>query len=99
MLKIKEDFDYKILSQKLEVQLDKLIAENERQGKAFDDEVEKEAEMSDGVHGIGSDNSQAAMLLEAAMNSAMQNNIDDKSNVVDLRRRNRKIPTNMRLRR
>ncbi|XP_015961465.1 kinesin-like protein KIN-UB [Arachis duranensis] len=41
MLKIKEEFDYKSLSRKLEVQLDKLIAENERQQKAFDDEVEK----------------------------------------------------------
>lgn len=41
MLKIKEEFDYKGLSRKLEVQLDKLIAENERQQKAFDDEVEK----------------------------------------------------------
>ncbi|XLT91656.1 hypothetical protein HN873_013331 [Arachis hypogaea] len=61
MLKIKEDFDYKILSQKLEVQLDKLIAENERQGKAFDDEVEKEVEMSDGVHGIGGNNQDATI--------------------------------------
>lgn len=41
MLKIKEEFDYKSLSRKLEVQLDKLIAENERQQKAFEDEVEK----------------------------------------------------------
>ena len=41
MLKIKEEFDYKSLSRKLEIQLDKLIAENERQHKAFEDEVEK----------------------------------------------------------
>lgn len=41
MLKIKEEFDYKSLSRKLEVQLDKLIAENERQQKAFEDKVEK----------------------------------------------------------
>lgn len=41
MLKIKEEFDYKSLSRKLEVQLDKLIAENERQQKAFEDEIEK----------------------------------------------------------
>ncbi|KAK7294947.1 hypothetical protein RJT34_17847 [Clitoria ternatea] len=41
MLKIKEEFDYKSLSRKLEVQLDRLIAENERQQKAFEDEVEK----------------------------------------------------------
>ena len=41
MLKIKEEFDYKSLSKKLEVQLDKVIAENERQLKAFDDDVER----------------------------------------------------------
>ena len=39
MLKIKEEFDYKSLSRKLEIQLDKLIAENERQQKKFDGEV------------------------------------------------------------
>ncbi|XP_061339164.1 kinesin-like protein KIN-UB [Gastrolobium bilobum] len=44
MLKIKEEFDYKSLSRKLDVQLDELIAENERQKKAFDDEVEKNLE-------------------------------------------------------
>lgn len=41
MLKIKEEFDYKSLSRKLELQLDKLIAENERQHKAYEDEVER----------------------------------------------------------
>ncbi|XP_027336337.1 kinesin-like protein KIN-UB [Abrus precatorius] len=41
MLKIKEEFDYKSLSRRQEVQLDKLIAENERQQKAFEDEVER----------------------------------------------------------
>ncbi|KAG6749404.1 hypothetical protein POTOM_046450 [Populus tomentosa] len=41
MLKIKEEFDYKSLSRKLEIQVDKLIAENERQQKAFDNEVER----------------------------------------------------------
>ncbi|CAN1236588.1 Kinesin-like protein KIN-UB [Linum grandiflorum] len=41
MLKIKEEFDYKSLSRKLEVQVDKLIAENERQLKAYDDELER----------------------------------------------------------
>ncbi|KAJ7962231.1 Kinesin-like protein [Quillaja saponaria] len=41
MLKIKEEFDYKSLSRKLEIQLDKLIAENERQQKAFEDDVER----------------------------------------------------------
>ncbi|KAM7277024.1 hypothetical protein ACFE04_018890 [Oxalis oulophora] len=41
MLKIKEEFDYKSLSRKLEIQVDKLIAENERQQKDFNDEVER----------------------------------------------------------
>lgn len=41
MLKIKEEFDYKSLSRKLDVQLDKLVAEHERQQKAFQDEVER----------------------------------------------------------
>ncbi|XP_039042607.1 kinesin-like protein KIN-UB isoform X2 [Hibiscus syriacus] len=41
MLKIKEEFDYKSLARKLEIHMDKLIAENERQQKAFDDEVER----------------------------------------------------------
>ncbi|KAI8030536.1 Kinesin-like protein KIN-UA [Camellia lanceoleosa] len=40
MLKIKEEFDYKSLSRRLETQLDKLIVENERQ-KAFEDEIER----------------------------------------------------------
>lgn len=41
MLKIKEEFDYKSLSRRLEVQLDKLIAEGERRQKVFDDEVKR----------------------------------------------------------
>ena len=41
MLKIKEEFDYKSLSRRLEVQEDKLIVENERQQKTFEDEVER----------------------------------------------------------
>lgn len=41
MLRIKEEFDYKSLSKRLEVQLDKLIAEGERRQKAFDDEVNR----------------------------------------------------------
>lgn len=41
MLKIKEEFDYKSLSRRLEMQLDKLIVEHERQQKEFDDEVER----------------------------------------------------------
>ncbi|KAL9228977.1 hypothetical protein vseg_004499 [Gypsophila vaccaria] len=41
MLKIKEEFDYKSLSRRLEVQLDKQIAEGERRQKAFDEEVKR----------------------------------------------------------
>ncbi|PKI31106.1 hypothetical protein CRG98_048505, partial [Punica granatum] len=41
MLKIKEEFDYKSHSRKLEIQLDKLIAENERLQKSFEDEIER----------------------------------------------------------
>lgn len=41
MLKLKEEFDYKSLSRRLEIQLDKLIAENERQQRAFNDEMER----------------------------------------------------------
>ncbi|KAI3719390.1 hypothetical protein L6452_20287 [Arctium lappa] len=41
MLKIKEEFDYRSLCRRLEIQIDKLIAENERQQKAFEDEIER----------------------------------------------------------
>lgn len=41
MVKLKEEFDYKSLCRRLDIELDKLIAENERQQKDFEDEVEK----------------------------------------------------------
>jgi kinesin family protein 5 len=41
MLKLKEEFDYKSLSRRLDIQLDKLIAEHERRQKAFEDEIER----------------------------------------------------------
>ncbi|XP_048320249.2 kinesin-like protein KIN-UA isoform X1 [Ziziphus jujuba] len=41
MLKLKEEFDYKSLSRRLDIQLDKLIAEHERQQKAFEDEIQR----------------------------------------------------------
>ncbi|KAL7607836.1 hypothetical protein Lser_V15G09772 [Lactuca serriola] len=41
MLKIKEEFDYKSLARKLDVQLESLIAEHEREQKAYQDEVQK----------------------------------------------------------
>ncbi|KAM3321945.1 kinesin-like protein KIN-UB isoform X2 [Capsicum chacoense] len=41
MLKIKEEFDYKSLSRRLEMQLEKQIAEHERQQKGFKDDIER----------------------------------------------------------
>jgi kinesin family member 5 len=41
MVKLKEEFDYKSLCRRLDIELDKLIAENERQRKLFDDEIER----------------------------------------------------------
>ncbi|KAG6579453.1 Kinesin-like protein KIN-UA, partial [Cucurbita argyrosperma subsp. sororia] len=41
MVKIKEEFDYKSLSRRLDIQLDKLIAEHERQKKSFEMEIER----------------------------------------------------------
>ncbi|KAL6007998.1 hypothetical protein ACLOJK_033503 [Asimina triloba] len=41
MVKLKEEFDYKSLARRLDIQLDKVITEQERQQKAFEDEVEK----------------------------------------------------------
>ncbi|OVA07716.1 Armadillo [Macleaya cordata] len=41
MVKIKEEFDYKSLSRRLDIQLDRLIAEHERKQKVFQDEVER----------------------------------------------------------
>ncbi|XP_050228267.1 kinesin-like protein KIN-UA [Mercurialis annua] len=43
MLKLKEEFDYKSLARRLDIQLDKLIAEHERQQKAFEEEIERTA--------------------------------------------------------
>ncbi|XP_054810704.1 kinesin-like protein KIN-UA isoform X2 [Prosopis cineraria] len=41
MVKLKEEFDYKSLSRTLDIQLDKLSMELERQQKAFEDEIER----------------------------------------------------------
>ncbi|GKE59739.1 kinesin-like protein KIN-UB, partial [Tanacetum coccineum] len=41
MLKIKEEFDYRSLCRRLEIQIDNLIAENKRQQKSFEDKVER----------------------------------------------------------
>ncbi|URD98824.1 Armadillo repeat-containing kinesin-like protein [Musa troglodytarum] len=41
MVKLKEEFDYKSLCRRLDIELDKLMAENERQRKGFEDEIER----------------------------------------------------------
>jgi hypothetical protein len=41
VIKLKEEFDYKSLSGRLEIGLDKLIMEHERQLKAFEDKIER----------------------------------------------------------
>jgi kinesin family protein 5 len=41
MIKLKEEFDYNSLSRRLDIELDKLIMEHERQQKAFEDEIER----------------------------------------------------------
>lgn len=41
MLKIKEEFDYKSLAKRLEMEIDKLIVENERQQKVHKNEIER----------------------------------------------------------
>ncbi|XP_019445077.1 PREDICTED: kinesin-like protein KIN-UA [Lupinus angustifolius] len=41
MVKLKEEFDYKSLSRRLDIELEKLIMEHERQQKAFEDEIER----------------------------------------------------------
>ncbi|KAF7810243.1 kinesin-like protein KIN-UA isoform X1 [Senna tora] len=41
MVKLKEEFDYKSLARRLDLQLDKLSMEHERQQKAFENELER----------------------------------------------------------
>lgn len=41
MVKLKEEFDYKSLCRRLDIEIDKLLAENERQRRDFEDEVER----------------------------------------------------------
>ncbi|KAG1360742.1 kinesin-like protein KIN-UB [Cocos nucifera] len=41
MVKLKEEFDYKSLCRRLDIEIDKLIAANERQQKDFEDQVER----------------------------------------------------------
>jgi kinesin family protein 5 len=49
MVKLKEEFDYKSLCRRMEAELDRLVAENERQAKARqdnDEELERTVEES-----------------------------------------------------
>lgn len=41
MVKLKEEFDYKSLCRRLDTEIDKLLAENERQRKDYEDEIER----------------------------------------------------------
>ena len=41
MLKIKEEFDYKSLAKRLEMEIDKLMTDNERQLKVYENEIER----------------------------------------------------------
>lgn len=41
MVKLKEEFDYKSLCRRLDIEVDKLLSENERQQKDFEDEIER----------------------------------------------------------
>jgi len=45
MLKLKEEFDYKSLCRRYEMQIDKLIADNERNAKAFQNAEEERDRM------------------------------------------------------
>ncbi|KAK6804426.1 hypothetical protein RDI58_002210 [Solanum bulbocastanum] len=71
MLKIKEEFDYKSLSKRLEVQVDKLIAENERQQKAFETEVER-IRLEAQNHVIEAERNYAEALKEEKMKCQME---------------------------
>lgn len=41
MVKLKEEFDYKSLCRRLDIEIHNLLAENERQRKDFEDEIER----------------------------------------------------------
>lgn len=71
MLKIKEEFDYKSLSKRLEVQVDKLISENERQQKAFETEVER-IRLEAQNHVIEAERNYAEALKEEKMKCQME---------------------------
>lgn len=64
MVKLKEEFDYKSLCRRLETELDRLVAENERQVKARQDEEEENERKLEETRDIAAD---AESKLAAAM--------------------------------
>jgi kinesin family protein 5 len=70
MIKLKEEFDYKSLSRRLDIELDKLIMEHERQQKAFEDEIERLA--TEAQHRISEAERNYADSLEVGFNILYQ---------------------------
>ncbi|KAJ7513950.1 hypothetical protein O6H91_23G020400 [Diphasiastrum complanatum] len=65
MVKLKEEFDYKSLCRRLEAELDKLIADNERQAQAiFDGEEDMERKLEEAGTRVAEAESKVAAALE-----------------------------------
>lgn len=65
MVKLKEEFDYKSLCRRLETDLDRLIAENERQSQAvLDAEEEMEQKIAEAQHSVVEAEKKLATTLE-----------------------------------
>ncbi|KAJ7513960.1 hypothetical protein O6H91_23G020700 [Diphasiastrum complanatum] len=65
MVKLKEEFDYKSLCRRLEAELDKLIADNERQAQAiFDGEEDMERKLEEAGTRVAEAESKLAAALE-----------------------------------
>ncbi|CAL0311681.1 unnamed protein product [Lupinus luteus] len=78
MVKLKEEFDYKSLSRRLDIELEKLIMEHERQQKAFEDEIERLA--TEAQHRISEVERNYANSLEIPKVSAKE--LGDLKNVI-----------------
>ena len=69
MVRLKEEFDYKSLCRKLETNLDKLIAENERQSRAVTDaEEEMQLKIQDAQKSVMESEKKLATTLEVHIN-------------------------------
>lgn len=65
MVKLKEEFDYKSLCRRLETDLDRLIAENERQSQAvLDAEEEMDQKIAEAQHSVMEAEKKLATTLE-----------------------------------